>query len=256
MKKLSKTCAVCSTLVALALGAPLSANAQSTPAPSVGNVNVLPQDIRGGISAEQLLGMDARGTNGNSLGEIQHLIVNQSGQVAAVAIESGGFINIGDTHFRIPWNELKFGRDMDHVIIPLTEKTAERYRDVKETERARTGPGEFRLSRVKGADVTMGTANEGTVEDFIITRKGEIKAAIVDMRIGPGGRVAVPFVVKNYDFERNVYTAPFDRNQLAGARPFDYRAADVREPAVGATGGAGGGAVGDQPRRMPRQSRG
>lgn len=261
MKTRFNTSAIGGALVLLALSAPLSAQtqgAQPMAQPGVDNINWNERELRNGLSANRLVGMDVRGKRGNSLGEVQHLIVGAQGKVTAIAVESGGFMNIGDTHFRIPWNQVEFGRDMDHVVVPLDERTAEQYRDRKEAERVATGAREYRLSRIKDGSVTMrdGTTY-GEIEDLIVSRNGDIKAVIVDSSFGPGGLRAVPFQAATFDFDRTAYTAPFDRAGADAYRPFDYRAQNIAEPrGTGATGATGSGTTGGEQRMPQRQSRG
>ena len=259
-----KAYAVGSALAVFAASAPLvSVQAQNTPAPAATNVNWNTQDLRSGISVSRLNGMDVRGQNGNSIGEVEHVLISKDGRITALVVESGGFANIGDTHFRVPFNEVKFGREMDHVIVPLTEQTAERYRDTKD-ERVVTKAGEYRVSNITsmGVGVSLRDGQRyGTVEDLIATRDGTIKAAIVDAAMGPGGRYATPFNAATFDFEGRAYNAPFDRNAVNNFDRFDYNAMGVREPmrGTGATGGAAGGtggAGGNEMNQMRRQSRG
>lgn len=231
-------------------------------------------EMRGGISANRLVGMDVRGNNGNSIGEIQHVLVNQQGKVTAIVIESGGFMNVGDTHFRIPWNQVRFSRDMDHVVVPMTEKQAEQWSEKRARERVQTGAGEFRLSELRDDGVTLRDGTRyGQIEDVILSRNGEVKAVIVDRQFGPGGHVAYPFNAVTFDDDRNTAALGYDRDQVADVRPFEYRTFDIAEPratgatrsgATGATGGTDTGAttgVGgeqrmDRERRPARQFRG
>lgn len=262
--------------VALAVSAPVFAEGQSVQQQSragVSNVNWNEREVHNGISLNRLVGMDVRGKNGKSIGEVHNVIVTGQGRISAVVVESGGFMDIGDRHFRIPFEQVQFGRDMDHVIVPLSQQTAQQYRDRATGEQVRTGAGEYRLSRLKdGAFSLQDGTRAGDVEDLIATRSGNIRAVVVDTDFGPGGLRSVPFDISRFDFERGTYNAPFSRNDMSGWGPWDYRGANVAEPrsGVGATGaasGAGetgavrgggdrGGEAGTTGRRAPRQARG
>lgn len=221
-------------LVAMALGAPAYAQTAATqpiPRPGVDNPNWNEQELRSGISVRKLIGMDVRGQRGNSIGEVQHVLLTRQGKVSAIVVESGGFANIGDTHFRIPFDQVKFGRDMDHAIVPLDEKTAEQMSEKRAREGVATGAGEFRMSRIDGvANLREGT-RYGQLQDMIVSRNGDVKAVIVDTSFGPGGLRAIPFQSASFDFDRNVYNLPYGRDQVGTFRPFDYARYDVAAPA-------------------------
>ena len=280
--KTSKTWAFAGALVVCAASAPLYARgdtaqygaqgAAATQARGGTDIKAWNQsELRGGISANRLVGMDVRGQNGNSIGEVQHVLVDKQGKVAGVVIESGGFMNIGDTHFRIPWDQARFSRDMDHVVVAMTEKQAEQWSEKRARERVRTGAGEFRLSDLRDDGVTLRDGTRyGQIEDVILSRDGHVKAVIVDRRFGPGGHFAYPFHAVTFDFDRNTAALGYDRNQVSDMRPFDYRGLDIAETratgatrsgATGATGATGTGTTtgGDQrmdDRRPARQVRG
>lgn len=249
----------------LACSAPLMAQNQAgqTAGTSAASTTWNEQQLRNGISVDRLVGTEVRGRNGNDIGDVAHVLINDRGKVTGIIVQSGGFMNIGDTRFRIPWNEVQLGRDMNFVTVPLTEQTAERYRDTKD-DNVRTGAREFRVSTVKDGSVTLRDGTQyGQIHDLIMTRDGEIKAVIADGSFGPGGVRAIPFDAATFDFDRNTFRAPYDRTQVGEFRPFDYRGSGVAEPrerGTGATGAGGAGGVGsgeqDRGNLPARQSRG
>lgn len=236
------------------------ANERQMAQPGVGNINWNEREIRGGISLNRLVGMDVTGKNGKSLGEVQHVLLNTSGKVTAIVVESGGFLNIGDTHFRIPWKEVQFGRDMDHVVVPLSEQTAERYRERRTTEQVQTGAREFRFSELKDDAVTLRDGTRyGQVDDLVVTRGGDVKAMVVDADFeNARGAYAYPYSPDAFAFDRNTYTLPYDRAQVVTVRPFSYAAMNIAEPRAG-TGATGSTGAAGQERggtRAARQTRG
>lgn len=250
----------------LASSAPLIAQSQSgqqTASTTAASANWNEQHLRDGISVNRLVGTEVQGRGGNDIGNVQHVLIDARGKVTGIIVQSGGFMNIGDTRFRIPWNEVQLGPDLSHVTVPLTEQTVERYRDTKD-DNVRTSVREFRVSRVQDGSVTLRDGTRyGQIQDLIMTRDGEIKAVIADGSFGPGGVRAIPYEAASFDFGRNSYRAPFDRTQVGEFRPFDYRGSGVAEPratgtgATGATGAGGAGAGNQDGRALPRrQSRG
>ena len=246
----------------LMAGAPLyaqaQANTQQMAQPGADNINWNQREIQNGVSVSRLIGMDVRGKNGNSLGEVQNVILTND-KVTAIVVEYGGFMNIGDTHFRIPWNQVQFGRDMDHVIVPLSQQTAEQYQERRAREKVSTGPGELRARDVIGDTAVLRDGTRyGEIQDLIATRNGDVKAVVVDATFeNQRGRYAYPFRGGVFDVNANNYRLPYERNQVLAARPFDYRLVNIAEPrGVGATGAAGAGGQERREQRLPRQSRG
>jgi ribosomal 30S subunit maturation factor RimM len=269
MKSNLKACAVAGAVALFAASAPLYAQNQAAPQSAqagAGNINWNQQEIRNGISVDRLIGMDVRGQNGNSLGEVQNVILTAD-KVAAIVVEYGGFLNIGDTHFRVPWSQVKFGSDMDHVLVPLTQQNAEQYQERRSKEKVQTAAGEFRARDVIGDTAVLQDGTRyGEIRDLIATRNGDVKALVVNADFeGQRGVYGYPYRGDAFDFNANNYRLPYDRATIAAARPFDYKLVNIAEPrGTGATMGTGAttgtGAAGEQrreQREMPvRQSRG
>ena len=260
----SKTAVIASMSLLMGASAPLyaqaSANTQQMAQPGADNVNWNEREIRNGIIFSRLLGIDVRGKNGNSLGEVQNVIITND-KVTAIVFDYGGFLNIGDAHFRMPWNQVRFGRDMDHVIVPLSEQTAERYQEKRSGGQPMTGPGEMRAREVIGDTAVLRDGTRyGEIQDLLATRNGDVKAVVVNANFETQrGRYAYPYAGGAFDANANAYRLPYDRTQALSARPFNYRLVNIAEPGgVGATGatGAGGEGGGEQRSRPPRQSRG
>ena len=123
--------------------APLYAQTQSTtPQQSRGGIDIInwnQAELRGGFSANRLIGLTVRGSKGESIGEVENILVNEQGRATAIVVESGGFLDIGDKHFRIPWNDMKVADNLDHVVVPLRKETARQYRELRGHEKVKTG---------------------------------------------------------------------------------------------------------------------
>lgn len=263
MIRKKQLCAVAGAFALLASSGQIYAQSQTSQPQARSAANAVTwtdEAIRGGISVNRLIGLEVRGRNGKEIGNVDQVLVSDQGRVSGIVVQSGGFMNIGDTRFRIPWQDVQLGVGMEHVLVPLTEQTAERYRD-RTDDTVKTRAREFRVSRIKDGEVTLRDGTRyGEVEDLIMTRGGELHAVIVDASFGPGGRRAIPYDAATFNFDGNTYRAPFERNQAGNYRPFDYAQYGVAEPrgtATGATGGAGAGGTREGPgTRAPRQSRG
>jgi hypothetical protein len=39
-----------------------------------------------------------------------------------VIVEAGGFLDIGDTHYRVPWEDVELTADVGGITVPVTEE--------------------------------------------------------------------------------------------------------------------------------------
>lgn len=59
-------------------------------------------------TAEALIGRTVENGNGDNLGEINNVIINEKGDVVAVVIGVGGFLGIGEKNVGVPFDDLDF----------------------------------------------------------------------------------------------------------------------------------------------------
>jgi putative membrane protein len=59
-------------------------------------------------TAEALIGRTVENSNGDNLGEINNVIINEKGDVVAVVIGVGGFLGIGEKNVGVPFDSLDF----------------------------------------------------------------------------------------------------------------------------------------------------
>lgn len=240
------------------------APATSASANAVDIINWDQAELRGGYSANRLIGMEVRGNGGDAIGEVEDVLVDASGKATAIVVECGGFLDIGDKHFRIPWDSANLAADLEHVVVPLSTETAAMYRATRDREKVHTGPREYRMSELRNDVVTLvGGERYGAVEDLIIGRDGKVNAIVVEAPAGRG-RYAYPFRSQAYNPDANSYELPYEQTQINNLKPFNYRAVSVAEPrtpGIGATftgpaEAAAGASRRERQTRPPRESRG
>lgn len=206
------------------------------------------QDLyQGGMSVENLIGEDVYGATGDEIGEVEDVLFGTEGEALAVVIEVGGFIDIGDTHVSVPWNEVEFRGWDEGINVPLNEENVGDYglfdRDVVSTETVQddivsglddaTTPRAWRASELIGdyARIRDGESymDYGYVDDLIV-KDGKLTATVVTPDVGYGmrGAYAYPYYGYGYGYGwgpgRAYYDIPYDRDEVAGAEPFDYDA--------------------------------
>jgi len=62
-----------------------------------------------------------------------------------VIVEAGGFLDIGDTHYRVPWQDVELTPDLERVTVPVTAENVDEYSIFPEDEEPAAERG-FRAS--------------------------------------------------------------------------------------------------------------
>ena len=111
------------TLGALALIG--SAHAQTAPAQppaaATGGKFVTAQAEKERLTSE-LIGASVYGSNGENIGKIAHLIVDQDNKVTGAILSVGGLMGLGTKSVAVPWEMVKFETkdSKDRVVLPMT----------------------------------------------------------------------------------------------------------------------------------------
>lgn len=186
-----------------------------------------------GWRAERLLDADVYGMNGEEIGEIENIVVGPDDRVHSVIIEAGGFLDIGDTHLRVPWDEVTIGNDPEQVTVPVTEETVDDYglfgngeiAAVPEEYEAR--PQAWKVTDLIGDYARLGNGEAyGWVGDLIFDRSGMLRAVVVspDIRYGVGGPYAYPWYGYPHGWTPAYayYDLPYGIDEVSELEPFDY----------------------------------
>lgn len=98
---------------------------------SKSNVNYLTRQAPTDWTAEALIGRTVENGNGDDLGEINNVVINENGNVVAVVIGVGGFLGIGEKDVGVPFDILDFRTDaqMDRSDSASTADRAEKRAD-------------------------------------------------------------------------------------------------------------------------------
>src|SRR3954449_10877650 len=98
-------------------GAALLATAAfaQNPAPSSDRANMAPaaastssSSFQGNWRASKVVGLSVYNDNNESLGSINDLLTDKSGNIKAVVIGVGGFLGVGEHLVAVPWDKIKF----------------------------------------------------------------------------------------------------------------------------------------------------
>jgi sporulation protein YlmC with PRC-barrel domain len=88
-------------------------------------------EFQGRLTVDNMMDTDVRGANGEVVGEISDIILNDEGQPSHAVVAFGGFLGLGEDRVAIPYSKLKTQvnvTDMDDLtfFIPMTEAQLEK----------------------------------------------------------------------------------------------------------------------------------
>lgn len=194
-------------------------------APVAASVQPVSQDaLYKGFRASELKGQDVYGPKGNQLGEVQEILVNKDGQITSIVVEGGGFLELGDAAFRIPFDQLDLTPGKDGVVAKnMTETKAEDLGLFDGPETVLTGPREFRVGELTGDWALLRNGmGYGNVRDVVFSREGKAIAVLVNRDVRQGaGLYAYPFYgySAGWDPALSYYALPFDSLAMAANAP-------------------------------------
>src|SRR5215469_13873862 len=86
-----------------------------------------PNDTRGRlIAADQVEGTSIYNRKGESLGSIEDVMIDKvSGKIAYAVVGFGGFLGIGNRHYPMPWEKLKYDTQVGGFVVDLDRRTLE-----------------------------------------------------------------------------------------------------------------------------------
>lgn len=100
-------------------------------APGMATGDVARSETTNLIAADKVEGTNVYDPNGNKLGSIDTLMINKSsGQVSYAVLSFGGFLGMGESHYPLPWQQLRYDTRHDGYMVSMTEdqlKGAPRY---------------------------------------------------------------------------------------------------------------------------------
>jgi hypothetical protein len=85
------------------------------------------------IGSDKVEGTAVYGADQNKIGSIERVMIDKkSGRVSYAVLSFGGFLGIGDDHYPLPWQSLKYDTSLGGYVTGVTEaqlKDAPHYRN-------------------------------------------------------------------------------------------------------------------------------
>lgn len=200
---------------------------------------------QGGIRAENLLNAEAISENGNVVGTIENIILDEENQIVTLIAKVGGMWDSGDSHVSIPWEEAELVQD--GVRVPVHEDNVEDYnlfndeyvgdaylfkgeveKSIQVESDVMTGPRIWKITDIIDDFASLGKDTDvGYITDALFTRDGVMQAIVVkpsSAEFGNGPH-AYPFYGHPDDWRPGAmhYELPYSRESLSDMPAFDYK---------------------------------
>ena len=82
--------------------------------------------LQGWQRSSQITGMAVNNPQGEKLGKIDDLLIDQNGAVKYAILSHGGLLGIGDKLIPIPWKALKLGKEKTTLVVNIDEVALEK----------------------------------------------------------------------------------------------------------------------------------
>ncbi len=180
-----------------------------------------PGTLANGWRASALMDADVYGTGGEQIGEVHNLIVNADGQINSIIVEAGTFLDIGDNHFRVSWNDLQVAPDLDRVNVPVSEANVDQFSLFEGEQLSRpVGTDEYRFTELVGTTASLQDGiGYGMVDDLVFSPEGELNAIVAQPRVGTGW-YAFPYRRGMYDRQAGAWNFPFSQEGVTVLQPY------------------------------------
>lgn len=136
--------------------------------------------------ASKLIGVKVTNAAGETIGDINNLLIDKERKVATVIIGVGGYLGMGERHAAVTFNALQLTRDPNDKALASVNLTKEQLAVLPEWI---WQPGnDWRTRKLMGAKVVnMGGDTIGDINELLINKEGDVAAAI----IGVGGYLGI-----------------------------------------------------------------
>ncbi len=64
----------------------------------------------------KIIGSEVRNKNGDKIGDIRDLMMDNNGTIKLAIVSTGGFLGVGDRLHAVPWDVLTLGPKDDHIL--------------------------------------------------------------------------------------------------------------------------------------------
>jgi sporulation protein YlmC with PRC-barrel domain len=73
------------------------------------------------VDTQKLIGRDVHNPAGDTIGEIETVVLDKSGQVKYVVVGVGGFLGVGEREVALPWRDLQVSDNGARVVVNMSK---------------------------------------------------------------------------------------------------------------------------------------
>jgi sporulation protein YlmC with PRC-barrel domain len=128
----------------------------TTTTPAAAPVTASDSSFNGNWRTSKVVGLNVYNDSNESLGSINDLLTDKSGNIKAVVVGVGGFLGVGEHLVAVPYDKIKF------VNEPVANNTAASGSGMSGTKSTATGTGMTGTSTTTGTGTTTGSAPAAT----------------------------------------------------------------------------------------------
>ena len=77
-------------------------------------------EMRGRLRLGELIGADVRGINGESIGEVDDILMGDDTSTSYLIVAYGGFLGFGSDLSAVPLEQVQISQDLDSAYVPLS----------------------------------------------------------------------------------------------------------------------------------------
>lgn len=214
------------------------------------------QSYRNLWSAQEMIGTEVIGEGGEQIGEVKDIIVGQDGHISKVVVEVGGWLEMGDQHIGVPWQNVKIGPDMESVRVPalkeIEDGTYSLFGRVPQGEDVAAAQGAWRVNELIGDYASLrDVPRYGLVTDVLFDQNGDARTVVVRRTAGAWGPIGwYGYPYAGYYPGAYAYPLPYSTADVGRFQPFDYVAfAQTSDLAGDGNGRPGQASAGDGARQ-------
>jgi len=178
-------------------------------------------------NAESMMEADILSMGGETIGDVQDIIVGPEGRVLALVAEIGGFLDIGDRTLRIPWEGVEVAPGGEALMVPYLEDTLEEtgmFAELDEGAYDARGRAWLVTDLLDDYVSLEDAPTFGYVEDLLFAGD-RLVAVLVEQEaaFGPVGPYAYPFYGYGYgwDPDSDIYGVPYTVDEVGALEPYE-----------------------------------
>ena len=183
------------------------------------------ETLSGTWRATEMTDTPVYGETGEDIGEVSNVVVGPDNKVQAIIVEAGGFFDIGDTHFSVPWDQVDVTPGEEGIRVPVNEENVADF-DLFSSDEVEAGERSWRVTELIGDNVMFSdNSGYGIVYDLLFAEDGILQAVVVNPSIGygVGGHFAYPWrgYEEGFDPGSPTYDLGVARDDVIGLEPVD-----------------------------------